>query len=90
MPLNQDIARWWLRNARIRHGHVPDITDDLSGKGGGLLPAAILAAVTALGGGAVGAALGSMLSESPAIVAPEAKGSGSLYQYLEDHNQHLP
>jgi hypothetical protein len=103
MTLNQQIAKWWLRNAMIRHGHppesipvldVPEPTQPATTSTAGAIAKwaipALLAATTGAGGVA---AYNWWTGAKPAEVKPEtpaAEQSGSLYQYLEDNGFHLP
>lgn len=91
------VAEWWLRNAEIRHGHVPRTgevqAEQPATQSSGVLPYVLGAALAAagLGGGLLlPAAAGWLFSrDTPAVVQP-AKKDGSLYQHLEDQGLHLP
>jgi hypothetical protein len=115
MTLREAIAQWYLRNASIRHGHLPDDALKLSipepppasapSATKKLLPLALAAALGGTGLAGV-AGLGAWLagafskadppaasspSEAPAFeIGDEAQQRGSLYQFLEDHDLHLP
>ena len=86
------VAEWWLRNAEIRHGHVPR-TGPVS-QSSGVLPYVLGAALTAagLGGGLLLPTVANWMlggDEATAVVQPVEK-DGSLYQHLEDQGLHLP
>ena len=96
------IMQWWRRNAKIRHGHVPDpYEEDLLGedesKAGQKLPPANpswslwslvrpLALLAALSG--AGAA-GYYLAGDGDVAPPPTPETGSLYQWLEDEGLHV-
>lgn len=93
------LATFWQRNAEIRHGHLPrtgDVQGPVTQASGSLIGKALPYIATAvLGGGGVLAVpwliglIGGQ-KDQPAIEQPADEESGSLYQYLEDNNQHLP
>lgn len=100
MKLKDAVATWWLRNAEIRHGHIPPIGNvsvPESAQGSSLVAKALPYVLSAvLGGGGIAAVpfvldwLGGK-DAPPAVAVPEAQSrDGSLYQYLEDQNMHLP
>lgn len=97
------IATFWQRNAEIRHGHVPRTSEvqgpvavsspepSLIGKAAPFVLSAVL------GGGGVAALpwlldlVNGRTDSPPAVGVQEAPANdGSLYQYLEDQNLHLP
>ena len=80
---NDAVAAWWVRNAEIRHGHLPR-TESVVGDGKSwLLPALLGLVLGGVGVGVVPLALDLLSGD-------ESVKSGSLYQYLEDSGKHLP
>lgn len=77
MKLRDAVATWWLRQASIRHGHVPPIgavSVPEGARGLGAVAGVLLAALT--GGGlawllpAIGALFGTAASSPPTMSAP--------------------
>lgn len=79
MTLRQAIAKWYLRNASIRHGHLPDEALELAADaaGGKLWP---LAAAAVLGAG--GALAGSWLTGSAGSAGSAADGGSEAPPFV--------
>ena len=101
MKVADAIATWWVRNAEIRHGHLPplgNVVAPAQGQSPSLVARALPYVLSAaVGGGGMAAAawmfdwLSGRKESPPAVVATDApQNDGSLYQYLEDQNLHLP
>lgn len=97
MTVTDAVASWWIRNANIRHGHIPDDATKITTAGGSSLPmlaaGGLGAALALLAPWIVGKVQGNGSPPTAAVVAPvepSAVHDGSLYQYLEDRNLHLP
>jgi hypothetical protein len=106
MTLNQQIAKWWLRNAMIRHGHPPEsipvldtnptpppaATATTASTASTLAKLAIpaLLAATTGAGGLAAYNWWTSPSDPPVATQPTTPNDGSLYQYLEDNGYHLP
>lgn len=94
MNLPDAVATWWVRNAEIRHGHIPAIgkvsagTQQSTGDWKKWLLPLLLAAGTGAGVAALPWLTGS--DETQQVETQPAEQSGSLYQYLEDNGLHLP
>ena len=101
MNLKDAVATVWIKNVLMRQGLPPGdpniIADTAPAASKSvLLPAILAAALTAAGLPIAGVAVNWFLTkDKPAATAPAepattAPADGSLYQYLEDHNLHLP
>lgn len=101
MKLNEKVAEWFLRNARIKHGHPVGDDSVIIERATGMGPVATVALATIAGAGGLAALqqtgwLGgdtanetAVVGEAPAYEPPVASDA-SLYQYLEDRGYHLP
>lgn len=102
MKLRDAVATLWVKNVMMRHGIPPgdpNVVDSPSTAAPAtkspLWPAIVSAALTAAGLPIAGAALNWFYrgEQQPAAVAPAdstPQHDGSLYQFLEDHDLHLP
>lgn len=90
------IAEWWLRNASIRHGHIPDNVmqetqaTETPATAEKSLAAKLAPYALAAGGLAAGLTLPTwwdwFKGDTP---APTTEQTGSLYQHLEDGGYHV-
>lgn len=102
MNVNERVVEWFLRNARIKHGHpVGDDTVTIERTTGmGPVASVALAALAGAGGlaalqhtgwlGAESDNAGAVVLENAPEYQPPAPSDASLYQYLEDRGYHLP
>ena len=95
------VASLWVKNFMAKHGVLPGDpnvkAESVAPAKSGLLPAVLAAALTAAGMPIVGGLVNWYFSKPAAQTTTDAPPSqtapqqdGSLYQYLEDHNLHLP
>jgi hypothetical protein len=96
MNYKDALVKWFIRNANIRHGHVPDeafnITPDAAPAANKLWPLVLTGLLSAAGGTGVAGWLLGGAATPPATTtpAPAEVSNGSLYQFLEDHDLHIP